>query len=308
MRPLVVGIDGSESGLHAVDWAVDEAARHGVSLRLVHASLWERYESVRSFDTDRPAEQVLAEHILASSTERARLRNPDVEVSAVLHPEDAPAALLQESAGAFAVVTGSRGRGGIAGRLLGSVSLEVAARAACPVIVVRGEERNRRGEFHRLVLGVGDAAEGSAAVRFALAEAAARRCPLDAVRAWHRPAHEALDHPLIAPDATARVHEEEASFLLTEALQAAAGAETGGLAETDRADAEADRPETGIHRRVTEGRPHSVLLDASAEADLVVVGAQRHHGHLGLQLGHVNHTLLHHALCPVAVVPEQARV
>lgn len=42
--PLVVGVDGSESSLLAVDWAVAEAVRHGVPLRLVHASLWERYE------------------------------------------------------------------------------------------------------------------------------------------------------------------------------------------------------------------------------------------------------------------------
>ncbi|MGW2715951.1 universal stress protein, partial [Streptomyces sp. NPDC001356] len=43
--PLVVGVDGSDSCLLAVDWAVDEAARHGVPLKLVYASLWERYET-----------------------------------------------------------------------------------------------------------------------------------------------------------------------------------------------------------------------------------------------------------------------
>ena len=76
--PLVVGVDGSDCSLHAVDWAVDEAARHGLPLRLVHASLWERYEGGRpSFGLDRPAEEVMAEHIIASGTERAWLRNPD---------------------------------------------------------------------------------------------------------------------------------------------------------------------------------------------------------------------------------------
>ncbi|WP_448316081.1 universal stress protein, partial [Streptomyces sp. CO7] len=42
--PLVVGVDGSEQSLGAVDWAADEAALRGLPLRLVHASLWERYE------------------------------------------------------------------------------------------------------------------------------------------------------------------------------------------------------------------------------------------------------------------------
>src|SRR5690606_37136730 len=139
--PLVVGVDGSDSSLEAVDWAVDEATRLGLPLQLVHASLWERYEGrAPSFGTDRPAEEVVAEHIAASGAERARARNPELEVSAEVVPEDAVSALLRAAPEAFAVVTGSRGRGGIAGMLLGSVSLTVAARAVCPVIVVRGGE------------------------------------------------------------------------------------------------------------------------------------------------------------------------
>jgi nucleotide-binding universal stress UspA family protein len=75
--PLVVGVDGSDSSLWAVDWAVDEAARHGLPLRLLYGSLWERYESGRpSFSTGRPAEEVFAEHVIASAAERARLRDP----------------------------------------------------------------------------------------------------------------------------------------------------------------------------------------------------------------------------------------
>ncbi|MFB7510384.1 universal stress protein, partial [Streptomyces broussonetiae] len=46
-RPLVVGVGGSDSSLQAVDWAADETARHGLPLRLVHASLWERHEGAR---------------------------------------------------------------------------------------------------------------------------------------------------------------------------------------------------------------------------------------------------------------------
>ncbi len=47
-----------------------------------------------------------------------------------------------------------------------------------------------------------------------------------------------------------------------------------------------------------------VLLDASADADLIVVGAPRRHGHFGVQLGRVAHALLHHSQCPVAVIPQ----
>lgn len=288
--PLVVGVDGSESSLQAVDWAVDEAARLGLSLRLVHASLWERYEGrLPSFSTDRPAEEVLAEHIAASCAERAQLRNPPVKVSSDVLPDDAVSALLHAAHESFALVVGSRGRGEVAGLLLGSVSLAVAARAVCPVFVVRGGERNRQGAFGKVMVGVGDSTEGSAAVRFAFREAEARGSALHAVRAWRRPAHEHVDHPLVADDA-AGAHEERASALLTDALR----------------DAVRDHPQVDVHRRAVEGPAHKVLLGASAEADLVVVGALRRHGHFGLQLGRVAHTLLHHAECPVAVVPQRA--
>jgi nucleotide-binding universal stress UspA family protein len=288
--PLVVGVDGSDSSLQAVDWAVDEAARLGLSLRLVHASLWERYEGRRpSFSTDRPAEEVLAEHIAASCAERAQLRNPQVKVSSDVLPDDAVSALLHAAHESFALVVGSRGRGEVAGLLLGSVSLAVAARAVCPVFVVRGGERNQQGTFGKVMVGVGDSTEGSAAVRFAFREAEGRGSALHAVRAWRRPAHEHVDHPLVADDA-AGAHEERASALLTDALR----------------DAVRDHPQVDVHRQTVEGPAHKALLDASAEADLVVVGALRRHGHFGLQLGRVAHTLLHHAECPVAVVPQRA--
>ncbi|MEU3253742.1 universal stress protein [Streptomyces sp. NPDC006997] len=287
--PLVVGVDGSDPSLRAVDWAVDEAARLGLPLRLVHASLWERYEGSRpSFGAGRPAEVVMAQHITASSVGHARLRDPEVKVSSDVLPEDAVSALLHAARASSAVVTGQRGRGEVAGLLLGSVSLAVAARAVCPVVVVRGGERNLRGSYGRVVVGVGDSTQGPAAVRFAFGEAEARGCALYAVRAWRRPAHENVDHPLVADDATG-AHAERASALLTDALR----------------DAVRDHPRVELHRRAVEGPAHKVLLDASADADLVVVGALRRHGPFGLQLGRVAHALLHHAECPVAVVPQR---
>jgi nucleotide-binding universal stress UspA family protein len=287
--PLVVGVDGSDSSLQAVDWAVDEAARHGLPLRIVYASLWERYEGARpSFGAGRPSEELMAEHIAASCADRAQRRNPELKVSSEVLPDDAVSVLLHAAHESFALVTGSRGRSEIAGMLLGSVSLTVAARAVCPVVVVRGGERNRQSSHGRVVVGVDDSAESSAAVRFAFQEAEARGCALHAVRAWRRPAHEHVDHPLVADDAVS-AHEERASTLLADALR----------------DADRDHPQVDVHRQPVEGPAHKVLLDASAEADLVVVGALRRHGHFGLQLGRVAHALLHHSACPVAVVPQR---
>ena len=285
--PLIVGVDGSDSSLQAIDWAVDEAARLGVPLRLVYASRWERYEGAAVPGTlDRPSEQVMAQNIVGSAAERARRRNPGLRVSAESLPEDPVYALLREGRNATAVVTGSRGRGELAGLLLGSVGLGVAARAECPAIVVRGDKAGLHGQHERILFGVGDPATGAEAVRFAFREAESRGCTLDVVRAWRCPAHETTDHPGLA-DEPERYREEQASARLDAVLH----------------DAMADHPGVKVRRATVEGTARKVLQQRSAAADMVIVGARRRQGHFGLQLGRVGHTLLHHADCPVAIVP-----
>ncbi|MEU8655058.1 universal stress protein [Streptomyces sp. NPDC048737] len=287
--PLIVGVDGSDPGLTAVDWAVDEAARLGLPLRLVHASLWERYEGAMVLrGQERPSAQVLAEHIVASAAERARRRNPDVKVSTAILTTEPADALLHEGDNAALLVTGSRGRGELKGLLLGSVGLAVAARAHCPVTVVRGDAAALAGTHERILLGAGDADTAGDAVRLAFREAEARACTLDVVRAWRCPAHESADPPAPA-DERARRHEERASALLDEILR----------------EATAEHPAVRVRRTTVEGPAARVLVDRSAAADLVVVGARRRVGHVGLQLGRVSHTLLHHARCPVTVVPQR---
>ncbi|MDQ0958107.1 nucleotide-binding universal stress UspA family protein [Streptomyces sp. B4I13] len=284
--PLVVGVDGSEPSMRAVDWAADEAVLHGVSLRLVYASLWERYEGAALAEgLGRSSEQVLADNIVDAAAKRAHRRAPDLKISTAVLPDDAVSALLGESGRACALVIGARGRGNIAELLLGSVSLAVAARAHCPVIVLRGSHDNR--PYQRIVLGVGEEPRNTAAVRFAFEEAAARYATLQAVRAWRRPAHKTSDHPLLAGEPEHH-HEQRAAETLDAALS----------------DAAADHPSVQVRRRTVEGPAHQVLLDASATADLLIVGAQRRHGHAGLQLGRIAHAVLHHSACPVVVVPQ----
>ncbi|WP_033310002.1 universal stress protein [Streptomyces iakyrus] len=287
--PLVVGVDGSDGSLPAVDWAVDEAARHGLPLRLVYGSLWERYEGrAPSVGLDRPARQVMADHIVASAAERAGRRNPDVKVTTDVLLADATDALLQEGNNATALITGSRGRGELKGLLLGSVGLAVAARAHCPVVVVRGDKAGLAGTHERILLGAGDPATSEEAVRFAFREAEVRGCVLDVVRTWRVPAYQTSD-AAEAAEAPGQDHEERARTELDDLLR----------------EAMADHPGVRVQRATVEGPARRVLVHRSAAADLVIVGARRRQGHVGLQLGRVAHTLLHHAQCPVAVVPER---
>ncbi|MBC9715913.1 universal stress protein [Streptomyces sp. TRM66268-LWL] len=285
-RPLVVGVDGSEPSLHALDWAVEEAVRRGTELRIVHGSTWGWYEGHGpSFGIDRTHVRQYAEHIAAQAVERAQRLAGAVKVTGQVLPQDPALALTQESREACAVVVGSRGRGEAAELLLGSVSLSVAAHAEVPVIVVRGAEKSRTGGHKRVVLGI-DEADGSApVVDFAFAAAARRGAAVRAVHAWRCPAHELPDFPQGAE--IFEPHRRRAEALLGKSLRQ--------HLETHRA--------LVVRRDAIEGKPRSVLLNAAQTADLLVVGARRRNGHVGMQLGPVNHAVLHHSACPVAVVP-----
>jgi nucleotide-binding universal stress UspA family protein len=280
-KPLTVGVDGSDASLRALDWAVAEAARQDTPLRIVHAALWERYTRVASgFGTGRPGHRVLAENIAGSARERAARTHPGVEVTADVLHDDPFGALLQAAPGASGLVVGNRGRGELADMLLGSVGLTVAGRAPCPVVVVRGAEPNVRGDFGRVCLGVGARGESSAAVRYAFRAAQTRKAELNALHAWRRTDQE--PPPGGGPDAA------EAARVVDDAVSAV----------------RADYPEVTVHPGSAEGRARGLLLEASASSDLLVVGARHRDGRPGLQLGPVNHALLHHASCPVAVVPQ----
>ncbi|MGQ4462134.1 universal stress protein [Streptomyces violaceoruber] len=286
--PLVVGVDGSDGSLLAIDWAVDEAQRQGLPLRLVYASLWERYEgALPAMGRERPSEQVMAENIVGTAAERVRRYDPGLTVDTDTVPAEAVSALLAEGRHATAVVTGSRGRGELKGALLGSVSLAVASRADCPVVVVRGEKSALSGSHERVLLGAGDPDTSGAAVRFAFREADVRGCELDVVRAWRCPAYENADEGAPSDDSEDQP-ERRASALI----------------DTLVAEAAAEHPSVRLRKTTIEGPARKVLVPRTAAADLVVVGARHRSGHFGLQLGRVTHTLLQHAACPVAVVPQ----
>ncbi|GAA1156272.1 universal stress protein [Streptomyces hebeiensis] len=287
--PVVVGVDGSRGSLQAIDWAAAEAERSELPLRLVHASLWEHYEGVRpSIGTDRPSQQVYAENLVATAEQRVRRLAPDVKATTAVQPEDPVTALLREADEASLLVLGPRGHGPVLSMLLGSVSLAVAGRARCPVVVVRGAEPNRRGAFDRVVLGVGESTGSTAAARFALAQAGSRECELLAVRAWRCPAHESMPYPLLGGEQE-RAYRQEADECVDRVIAVVRN----------------DYPRVAVRRKAVQGTAHQTLIEESDGADLLVVGARRRHGATGLQLGRVNHAVLHHAGCPVAVVPER---
>ncbi|ATO14206.1 universal stress protein UspA [Micromonospora sp. WMMA2032] len=134
--PVVVGSDGSPSALRALGFAVERAAQRDVPLRVLRA--WEP-PGDRWVPPDFDPEEIAATERAAAEAELAPWREsfPDVPVEIEAVPGSAAALLVEASRPAQLVVVGSRGRGGLRGMLLGSVSQQLIQHAHCPVAVVR---------------------------------------------------------------------------------------------------------------------------------------------------------------------------
>ena len=131
MRRIVVGVDGSEGGLRAVEWAAAEAGRCGGELE-IHTAYSPGYVFVTPEDVRQAMQRVVRE-----ATEKAEAAAPGVPVRAVTHEATPARSLVEASRDADLLVVGSRGHGGFAGLLLGSVSQQCSLHAHCTTVIVR---------------------------------------------------------------------------------------------------------------------------------------------------------------------------
>jgi nucleotide-binding universal stress UspA family protein len=136
---IVVGIDGSEASQTALRWAAKEAHRRGVGLQVVtcwsYPMLpWGPYQPPLS------SQDFSAEAREVADTEIEKVLGPDAEtldIQVAVLEGAASLRLLEYDDAADMIVVGSRGRGGFAGLLLGSVSQHLAEHARCPVVIIR---------------------------------------------------------------------------------------------------------------------------------------------------------------------------
>ena len=180
--PVVVGVDGSESALHAVRWAAGEARRRHVGLRLVHAFGIPVGYAPGFVDWHALHEALVARGRtwLEEARQAAEETAPGVATEVVEVKAGAVPALLRESAHTALVVLGTRGLGGFAGLVIGSTAVELAAYAHCPVVVARGADPGAGP----VVVGVDGTPVGETAIAFAFAAASARGTSLVAVHTW----------------------------------------------------------------------------------------------------------------------------
>ncbi|MFE9172155.1 universal stress protein [Streptomyces kebangsaanensis] len=286
-RPITAGVDGSEESLAALAWAGREAERRGLPLRLVHA--W-RFEVHDAFDAgDRDTQRQWVRDGLAEAARTVADGHPDVTVTTDVVEDGAVDALLAAAAESEMLVLGSRGQGALVGFLLGSVGQQVITGARRPVVLVRaGDEPSAEAAGREIVVGQHGAPEDSAgALRFAFETAAARGATVRAVRAWTLP-------PVFA-------YSPGSLKLLDEA---------GGLEPYERKALAAalqpwrERfPDVPVVEHVEMGSAGQVLLTAAERPQLMVVGRRARRTAVGARIGSVAHGMLHHAGCPVAVVP-----
>jgi nucleotide-binding universal stress UspA family protein len=141
-RSVVVGVDGSEHGWRALAWAVREAKLRRARVVVVHAFDLSiaGMEHNNGWALDAPAHK--AQQVLDGGVRRAR--DEGVDAVGMLKYGSAAKALLRVSEGAEMLVVGSRGRGGLASALLGSVSTACAHHATCPLVIVPPPDQARQ--------------------------------------------------------------------------------------------------------------------------------------------------------------------
>lgn len=283
-RPVVVGVDGSSTSLTAAEHAARAAVARSRPLHLVHGYLHPLGYGVplNPYDLGVPAPTEESRKMLEQVAAELVGRHPTLRVEVRQVAGGPGVTLVEESRRAELVVVGSRGVGGFAGLLLGSVSNQVAQHGHCPVLVVRPAEQPIpvRGP---VLVGVDGSESAGYAVRLAADEAVRRDADLVLVHV------RTPERGAVAPDAAAEA-------------TAAGQAESVELLAGAAARIRADHPVLSVvERPVVAASPEQALIEASGEAALVVVGSRGRGGFAGLLLGSVSQALVQHAHCPVLV-------
>jgi nucleotide-binding universal stress UspA family protein len=272
---ILVGVDDTSESQVALHWAVEAAEGRGLAVRVIRAYLdelsrWPALGVEGYVPPPMPLDKFQQE--LDDAVQYARDRLGYAGGSGWLANSDPSNAILSEADQAEMVVLGTRSRNKMSAAVMGSVATSVAAKAPCPVVVVRGERRTGP-----VVVGSDGSTESAEAVEFAFEEAARSGQPLRVVHCW-----QPLDNH-VSPIASR--HE-----LLT-----------SWLAETVAPYRE-KFPTVKVTASLVEGRASARLIELSEGASLMVVGSRGRGGVTGLLLGSVSQSLLHHADAPVAVV------
>lgn len=285
-RPVVVGVDGTDANLGALLFAVDAADRRQVPLELVHVVpdrvVISPLVPVTPLDlTDTGAT------VLRTAEDQVHATSPELTVESRLRHGSRATQLLRGAAGAGLLVVGRDDRPVLERMMRGDTAASVAARADVPVVEVPAEWRpasSGHPSYGVVVVGLKSPAYADAVLGEAFAAADERGAALVVVHAWKLPSgydEAAGDDPALAD------WEREATEDLEQLLR-----------PWHRA-----YPDVPVRTRVVHQHPAEALVEATAEADLIVVVRRVHGSPTTAHLGSVARAVLRAAACPVLVVP-----
>jgi nucleotide-binding universal stress UspA family protein len=279
---LVVGVDGSEQSLAALDWAAAEAAARRGQLTVCHVA--DRGVTLAVPMTPEMLADLTAEGQDVVDAAIARLTEtwPGLPVQGCVRGGSPAPTLVRLAAEAGAVVVGHRGLGGFAELLLGSVSAQVAAHAPGPAVVVRPAAH----PGGPVLIGVDGAHDLHPALEYGFDYAERHGRPVQVLHAFHDPTAARGGLATRLPEADHGHARQVAVDHLSEAVQPW----------------QEKYPGVPVELFALGGPASGALVDASLGCSLLVVGRRGPGGLAGLLLGSVSQVVIRHAHSPVAVV------
>ncbi|MDR8019800.1 universal stress protein [Nesterenkonia aerolata] len=290
---VVVGIDGSEHSLGALRLAADEAGRRRLPLTMVIAySLSPYSDSARAAGDYFADDSTLREGCKQVLIEaREHLGHFTGRLRGYVKYGDAADVLLKFSKRADLLVVGSRGRGGFAGRMLGSVSSGLPWKARCPVVIVpkrftaQGAEGHRDVSAAHVSVGVDGSGHSLVAALEAAEEARTRQVPLRLVAAYT----DQVEDTSWTPKKRQRKDQQDSVL---------------ARLDEDRTWLREQVPDVEIETVAAVGSPVKVMVEESRTAGLTVVGTRGRGGFAGMVLGSTSNGVMHYAEGPLMAVAD----
>ncbi|TFB90185.1 universal stress protein [Cryobacterium algoricola] len=283
---VIVAIDGGPASAAALDWAITRGVERSsgdstaepveLELTTVVELGWSPRDVAVTF-------QPVYERALAAATHEVERRAPGCRRTSYIRHGVPVEELVRASAAADLLVIGSNKTGLLAGAVYGTLPLRLAAHAHCPVVVVPATWRPRTGP---VVVGFDNDLAGTEALDWAAGEAVRLGRGLRIVHSWSIPMTIAIDLGAVVPVDALR--EANAEVLATAAQRVRDG-----------------HPGLDVVEVLDTGPAALVLVDASREAELLVVGTHGRGSVGSLILGSVSHDVLLNLPCPIAVIPRR---
>ncbi len=286
---IVCGVDGSPDATRALRWAATQASLEGRPLAVVAAAGLDQVGALTWAGAAGtlviPNDELVARVQEVATAATLQVRRPELQVVAHAAPGDPRDVLTRISEHAHLLVLGSRGRGALRSRLLGSVSATVSRHAHCPVVVCRPESagRVRKG----VLVGVDGTPESQPVLDFAFRAASEHELPLTVMHSFHDVLAAVNGPHLVAPGQGGL---DEQRLLVAESL--------AGFTEK--------YPDVRVETQLARGFADDCLAADSDRWHLIVVGRHPTHTFSRMLSPTVATAVVERARTTVAVVPVPA--